>query len=67
MQLISKMLCFSQFIPYLEEEFGEKMLQIPIMAQYLKDELIKISNIKIINEVIGNILFAQFQRKQGKH
>ena len=68
MQLISKMRFVSaQFIPYLEEEiWKENATNSNNMAQYLKDELIKISNIKIINEVIGNILFAQFSKETRK-
>lgn len=68
MQLISKMRFVSaQFIPYLEEEiWRENATNSNNMAQYLKDELIKISNIKIINEVIGNILFVQFPKETRK-
>ncbi|NMB07487.1 MAG: low specificity L-threonine aldolase [Tissierellia bacterium] len=68
MQLISKMRFVSaQFIPYLEEEiWRENATNSNNMAQYLKDELIKISNIKIINELIGNILFVQFPKETRK-
>ena len=64
MQLNSKMRFISaQFIPYLEDEiWRENARNSNNMAQYLKEELIKIPNVKIINEVIGNILFVQFSK-----
>ena len=65
MQLISKMRFVSaQFIPYLEGEiWRENATHSNNMAQYLKEELIKIPNVKMINEVIGNILFVQFPKE----
>ncbi len=68
MQLISKMRFISaQFIPYLEEEIWEEnATNSNNMAQYLKEELVKIPNFKIINKVSGNILFVQFPKESGE-
>src|SRR5690606_3128381 len=65
MQLISKMRFISvQFIPYLENEiWRENATNSNNMAKYLKEELLKIQNVKMINEVSGNILFAQFPKE----
>ncbi len=65
MQLISKMRFISvQFIPYLENEiWRENATNSNNTAKYLKEELLKIQNVKIINEVSGNILFAQFPKE----
>lgn len=66
MQLISKMRFISaQFIPYLEEEiWRENAVNSNNMAQYLKEELINIPNVKMMNEVSGNILFVQFPKER---
>ena len=64
MQLVSKMRYISaQFIPYLEEEiWKENATKSNSTAQYLKEELVKIPNVKIVNEGLGNMLFVQMPK-----
>lgn len=65
MQLVSKMRFISaQFIPYLEDEiWRDNAANSNNMCKYLSDELGKISNIKIINEDQGNILFIKIPKE----
>lgn len=64
MQLVSKMRFISaQFIPYLEDEiWKENATKSNSMAQYLKEELLKLPDVNIINEGLGNMLFVQIPK-----
>ncbi len=64
MQLISKMRFISaQFIPYLEEGIWKKnAINSNNMARFIKEELEKFSQVEIINEPLGNILFVKIPR-----
>lgn len=64
MQLISKMRFVSaQFIPYLEEEiWKENAINSNNKARFIKEELEKFSQVEIINESLGNILFVKIPR-----
>ncbi len=65
MQLVSKMRFISaQFIPYLEDEIWKKnATNSNKMAQYLKEELIKIPNVRVNDETLGNMLFVQIPKE----
>lgn len=65
MQLLSKMRFISaQFIPYLEEDiWKENAINSNNMAKYLKEELEKLPNVKIINKSLGNIIFVKIPKE----
>lgn len=65
MQLVSKMRFISaQFIPYLEDEiWKENATRSNTMANYLKEQLIKIPNVNMVNDGQGNMLFVQIPKE----
>lgn len=68
MQLISKMRFISaQFIPYLEDEiWKENAIKANKMGQYLKGELIKISDVRVNGKTPGNMLFIKIPKEWNK-
>ena len=65
MQLLSKMRYLSaQFIPYIDDNIWyENAKHSNDMATYLKNELKKIDNIKIDDNLYGNMIFLNMDKK----